>query len=105
MRPGRKPKSNIVKLATGTDQTCRHREPVVLSLTGEPVRPKWLTGNARKIWEDKIEKYKARGQSIVGCEDLLASYCALEARLIEDFWQKKINATSFFNQCSSGLRQ
>jgi hypothetical protein len=36
-----------------------------------------------------VETYRARGQSIVGCESALAQYCALEAALIEQY-QKRI---------------
>ena len=82
-KPGPKGKSNVLKVVAGTDQPCRERAPAVEPLEGEPVRPKWLKGLARRVWIEKVEKYQKRGQNIVGCEDALAQYCALEAELID----------------------
>lgn len=45
--------------------------------------PKWLSVAAKKIWRDKVERYRQRNQKIAGFEDTLAQYCALEAELIE----------------------
>lgn len=81
-KPGPKAKSNVIKLNTGTDQPCRLRESLFESEEGEPVRPQWLKGRARKIWVEKVERYSVRGQNVKGFEDALAQYCALEAELI-----------------------
>ena len=89
-RSGPKAKAKHLHLATGTDQPCRRTGVVVKSLPGIPERPKWLKGEARKIWDKKIEIYRKRGQDVVGLEARLADYCALEARLIEDYWKKNL---------------
>ncbi len=88
-KPGPKKKSAEILQMTGTDQKCRHREAVVIQLEGEPIKPKWLKGMASKVWDTKVERYQLRGQKVVGTEDTLAQYCALEADLI-DFRKKKI---------------
>lgn len=89
---GKKAKSPALHLATGTDQPCRRKEQVVVPLHGEVQRPKWLTGAARKIWERKTEIYERRGQNIVGMEDTLAHYCALEAHLRQQ-WKSPAGPT------------
>ncbi len=78
-----------LKVITGTNQPCRETVQIVQPLDGEPARPKWLTGPARRAWDTKVECYEARGQSVAGCEDALAQYCALEAELIA-MWRKKL---------------
>ena len=45
--------------------------------------PKWMAAAARKIWDEKVNRYRQRGQKISGFEDSLAQYCALEAELID----------------------
>lgn len=45
--------------------------------------PKWLTAQAKRIWKEKVERYRQRGQKIGGFEDSLAQYVAAEAELIE----------------------
>jgi len=88
--PGVKPKSAAIHEMRGTSKPYRAREEIVEHIDGNPERPKWLTGRARKIWEEKTAKYLSRGQSVKGCEDSLAQYCALEASLIDDYWRKKL---------------
>lgn len=115
-RRGTKPKSAEVLEMRGTARGDREREAVVTHLGGEPVRPAWLKGRARKIWDEKVERYLARGQSVKGCEDALAQYCSLEADLIDDYWRKKITppvtminahriyASEFFDTPSSQVK-
>ena len=97
-KPGQKQKSAQIHMLQGTSRNDRQVESVVDELTDEIVRPKWLTGRARKIWAEKIERYEKRNQNISGCEDSLAQYCCLEAALIDDFWRKKLTPpTSMLN--------
>ncbi len=44
-----------------------------------PERPKWLTGEGRKLWERKVAVFKARRIDVADSADLLASLCTLEA--------------------------
>jgi hypothetical protein len=77
-------------MATGTDQPCRrHDEIAPVKEVGMLVKPKWLKGRASKIWDEKIDKYSERGLNVLGMEDALAQYCALEADLI-DQWTRKL---------------
>lgn len=89
-KPGPKPKSADILAMRATERPDRERATAVQHIDGEPERPSWLKGRARKIWDDKVSKYLARGQSVRGCEDALAQYCALEADLIEQFWRKSL---------------
>ena len=87
---GTKPKSNVVKMNQGTNQPCRSYDELFDNDIDEGVIcPEWLCGStsqhmdrAKKIWTEKVSKYTKRGQSVSGCEDALAQYCALEANLI-----------------------
>lgn len=81
--------AEITKLA-GTSRGDRERDSAVQHIAGDPERPKWLIGRARKIWEARVELYLSRGQSVKGCEESLAQYANLEADLIDQFWRKKI---------------
>lgn len=54
--------------------------------------PKWLSAAAKKIWREKVERYRQRGQKIAGFEDTLAQYCALEAD-IRTMWSRKLVPT------------
>jgi len=83
MKPGRKPQSAEILQLRGTYDPSRPRVGAVEALPGDPIRPQWLSGRARRIWDDKCARCKARGQHIRGCEDALAQYWALEADLIE----------------------
>ena len=111
---GPKSKPPALHIANGTDQPCRRKEAAVVPLHGETQRPKWLKGTARKIWDRKIKIYEKRGQNLVGMEDSLAQYCALEAHIIE-LWkspagpqmavvaQYRIFADTFFDTPASQL--
>jgi hypothetical protein len=50
--------------------------------------PKWLCAAAKKIWADKVNRYRQRSQKVGGFEDGLAQYCALEAELIALYRKK-----------------
>lgn len=87
-KPKRLPEA--LKLAKGTAKPSRASAPVVPTLEGEPVRPAWLKGGALKVWNERIEIYRQRGQSVRGLEGTLAQYCATEARLI-DLWRRRVD--------------
>lgn len=44
--------------------------------------PKWLKAAERRIWEEKVNRYRMRGQKVDGFQDALAQYCAIEHDLI-----------------------
>jgi len=97
-KPGKKLKSADIHQLQGTSQKCRETQRTVDVIDDPILRPKWLIGRARKIWDEKISRYEKRNQNISGCEDALAQYCSLEASLIDDFWRKKITPpTSMLN--------
>lgn len=89
-RTGPKGKPPALKVVSGTDQPCRRREPVVETIPGMPVKPAWLKGRAAKLWAEKVETYRVRGQAVAGCESALAQYCALEAALIDQYQKRMI---------------
>lgn len=89
-RCGPKPRPDSVKLLKGTFQPSRARAPIVATLVGDVVPPKWLKGEALKVWREKVAIYAHRSQSVVGCEGSLAQYCGLEADLI-DSWKRKVD--------------
>jgi len=95
-KPGPKGKPPSLKVVAGTDRPDRRREKLTETVAGEPAKPGWLKGRAAKAWAEKTAIYKARGQSVVGCEAALAQYCALEAALIEQFAKKITPPTSQF---------
>jgi hypothetical protein len=73
-----------IKELRGTDRKDRAHPRVVPALSGRPVMPDWLEGlgEAPDVWRRKLEKYRALGMSVVGCEDQLAHFCAYEASMI-----------------------
>jgi hypothetical protein len=88
---GTKPKNNVVKINQGTDQPCRSYDELFENDPDEEIIcPDWLNDRAKKIWDEKVTKYVKRGQSVSGCEDALAQYCALEADLIAKHYEKDI---------------
>lgn len=75
MKPGRKPKRPELKLVNGTERNDR---PVMEQVkpAGEIVRPSFLKGRARKIWDEKI------GLLVDPTEyelSVLATFCTLRA--------------------------
>jgi hypothetical protein len=94
---GPKGKPAILKVVAGTDRPDRRRETLVKTLAGDCAKPTWLKGRAEKLWFEKAATYKARGQSVVGCESALAQYVSLEAALIEQFAKKVVPPTSQVN--------
>lgn len=87
MRRGEKPLPDETKVVRGTFRPCRALDGAVAPLDGSVVAPKWLKGQALRLWRVKVETYDRRGQSVVGCESALAQYCAVEADLIAR-WRK-----------------
>lgn len=81
-RPGPPPTPPNVLAMRGSHRANDGREQVVVPLHGEPRRPAWLKGEARKVWDRKVTEYHRRAQGVVGMEDALAQYCQLEANLI-----------------------
>lgn len=88
MAKGPKPQRPEIALVKGTAQPCRDRVVLFPDLPGNVERPKWLTGEGKKAWDRKVAVYVQRGQAVVGCEDALAQYCALEAELIQAYRRK-----------------
>src|SRR5690349_15559359 len=81
------------KKKRGTEQPCRKVEVLFSDHASRPdpediPPPPWLNETAKKIWREKINRYRQRNQKIGGFEDLLAHYCALEADLIDKYYKK-----------------
>lgn len=89
MKRGRKPEPNETKIVRGTFRQDQARQPVVQPLEGAIAAPTWVKGQALRVWRDKTEIYRRRGQSVTGCEGALAQYCAVEADLI-DRWKRRV---------------
>lgn len=49
--------------------------------------PKGMTPAARKLWHEKVARYRQRGQKVQGFEDALRQLCELEAAL-NDAWRR-----------------
>lgn len=88
-RTGPKAKLEVVKDQIGTARPDRERKSASLPVEGEPVRPKWLKGEAKRQWDERISAYRARGilSAIVGREQGLAQYCATGAALVDN-WKR-----------------
>lgn len=90
---GPKGVSPAEKRARKTEQPCRKVETLYANHAARPdpesiEAPKWLNAAARKIWQEKTERYRKRGQKIDGFQDALAQYCSLEADLISSYKKK-----------------
>ena len=82
-----------IKKARGTEQPCRKVEVLFKDHASRPdpdsmPAPKWLNAMAKKIWTEKTNRYRQRGQKIDGFQEALAQYCSLEADLIKT-WKKR----------------
>jgi hypothetical protein len=42
-----------------------------------------MSKEAKKIWEEKVDRYRRRGQKVDGFQNSLRQYCELEAALIK----------------------
>jgi hypothetical protein len=85
-RRGPKGLSPEQKKARGTDQPCRavvHLFPHHNSRPDPDVidPPKGMTKEASRIWREKVDRYRQRGQKVQGYEAALRAYCELEAKL------------------------
>ena len=87
-KPGAKGKSKQIHEMTGTQRKDRVSIEIVPPIPARNIRPKGLIRNAGRIFDEKLEIYTARGQSIAGCESLLVQYCNLEATLLS-LWRNK----------------
>ena len=72
-----------VKELRGTARRDRRHPRTVPVLHSELRIPSWLEGLALDLWHEKTARYRERGLSVVGCESMLAQYCAYEAMTIE----------------------
>lgn len=50
--------------------------------------PDWLSPMAQDLWRFHLKNYIERGQTLKGCEEALARYCALEA-MAKDLFKKE----------------
>ena len=80
---GPPPIPDDVKELRGTARPDRAHPRTVPVLRGELRIPTWLEGHALELWHEKTATYRKRGMSVVGCESMLAQYCAYEAMTIE----------------------
>lgn len=85
-RRGPPPKPPHLKVLSGTDQPCRRTERVVGPVDDPVTCPRWLKGKARRFFLGRAQVYAQRGIDVAGCEDMLAHYCSLHVKLVEQ-WQ------------------
>jgi hypothetical protein len=90
---------DAVKELRGTDRPDRAHPRTVPVLHGDPVMPEWLEGlaDAAAMWRRKVAKYRARGMSVVGCEDQLAHYCAYDAAMIASWLRGEVVTSTAMN--------
>lgn len=92
---GRKPKKPELKAVASTTRADRKVTQLVPELEGPVDLPSDFETlkdespkRARRLlatWNRKLEIYKARGQSVVGCESALYQYCLLEVSINESY--------------------
>lgn len=76
-------KPDAIKRASGTARKDRKTVSVVPDApVTVPLPPPGLSLLAQRIWQQKVLAYRARGQSIAGCEGPLRVYVEIEEDLI-----------------------
>ena len=86
MRPGPKGLSPAQKRQHGETRPSRsvvELYPNAQSGSDDFAPPSWLNALGKKIWREKVDRYRRRGQQIDGFQHALAQYVALEAKIIE----------------------
>lgn len=116
MRTGPKGQSPEQKVARGETRPSRAVVSIYPDHASRPdpaelPPPRGMTPAAKKIWTEKVERYRQRGQKVQGFEDALRQYCELEAALNKAFKDKSANmamvnahrqwASEFFDTPSS----
>ncbi len=96
MRRGPKGSSPEQQEARGETRPSRavvHLYPDIASRPDPDVipAPRGMTYAGKKIWDEKVARYKQRGQKVQGFEDALRQYCELEAMLNKAFKDKAVN--------------
>lgn len=84
---GPKPRPPEMQLAVGETRPSRKVTVLFEDHASRPdpeviAAPKWLSGAAKRVWAEKVDRYRQRAQKVSGFEDALAQYCALEAEII-----------------------
>ena len=92
----RRATSNETKKARGTAQPCRSVTTLFEDANSRPDPdiidpPSWLNKKAKKIFNEKVETYRRRGQKVDGFQAALALYCALEEQILKKFKDGGIN--------------
>lgn len=88
MRRGPKGSSPDQQAARGETRPSRQVVALFADVASRPdpddiPPPKGMTPAARKIWAEKVGRYRQRGQKVGGFEDALRQYCELEAALVK----------------------
>ncbi|MHB8285267.1 MAG: hypothetical protein ACYDD1_11380 [Caulobacteraceae bacterium] len=86
MRPGPKGDSPAAQRAKGETRPSRKVVAIFPTVADRPdpediPAPKGMSAAAKKIWAEKVERYRQRGQKVQGLESSLRSFCELEAAL------------------------
>jgi hypothetical protein len=101
MRPGLPPRSKEEAIAAGETRPSRHVVTLFADHAERPDPevinpPPGMTPAGRKIWKEKVERYRQRGQKIQGFENSLRQFCELEATLNES-WKHGTTIMSMVN--------
>lgn len=59
--------------------------------------PKGMNPDAKRLWKEKTERYRQRGQKISGFEDALRQYCELEAAM-NKLWRHTVPTMAMIAQ-------
>jgi hypothetical protein len=86
MRRGPKGDSPEAQRAKGETRPSRKVVPIFATVADRPdpedvPPPPGMSAAAKKIWAEKVARYRQRGQKVQGLESSLRSFCELEAAL------------------------
>lgn len=96
MRTGPKGLSPEQKVARGETRPSRAVVSIYPDHASRPdpdviPAPRGMTHVGKRIWDEKVARYRQRGQKIQGFEDTLRQYCELEAALNKAFKEKNVS--------------
>jgi hypothetical protein len=101
MRRGPKGRSPEQQKASGETRPSRQVVALFADVASRPdpdvIPPQTgMTAPAKKIWNDKVSRYRQRGQKVQGFEDALRQYCEIEAAL-NKAWKMGIATMAMVN--------
>lgn len=95
MRRGPKGDSPEAQRAKGETRPSRVVVPIFATVADRPdpediPPPAGMSAAAKKVWAEKVGRYRQRGQKVQGLESSLRQFCELEAALNAAFKAKNV---------------